>query len=120
MDSKHYLFSYGTLQLEKVQIETYGRKLLGVKDSLIGYRLDNIKIIDTGVVKTSGKNFHPIARKTASPNDRIDGIIYEITEEELRATDKYEVSDYQRVLENFTSNRKAWIYIAKEDKPFLQ
>jgi|GEM_PF-64074 pyridoxal phosphate enzyme (YggS family) len=116
-DNKHYLFSYGTLQLEKVQIENYGRLLKGKKDSLLGYRLDKLKITDPAVLKKSGKEFHPIAIKTGSPNDVIDGTIFEITEEELIATDKYEVNDYQRVLENFVSGEQAWIYIAKSEKP---
>lgn len=117
MDSKHYLFSYGTLQLESVQIENYGRILLGVKDSLLGYKLDKLKITDAEVLKKSGKEFHPIARKTDSLDDKIDGTIYEITDEELSASDKYEVSDYKRVLETFASGKKAWVYIAKIDKP---
>jgi gamma-glutamylcyclotransferase (GGCT)/AIG2-like uncharacterized protein YtfP len=115
---KHRLFSYGTLQLEKVQIENYGRLLEGKKDTLFGYKLDKLKITDTEVLKKSGKEFHPIAVKTGSPNDVVEGTIFEITESELIATDKYEVNDYQRVLETFVSGEKAWIYIAKSDKPF--
>ena len=118
MNNKHYLFSYGTLQLEKVQIENYGRLLEGQKDTLFGYKLDKLKITDAEVLKKSGKEFHPIAVKTSSPNDVIEGTIFEITEEELIETDKYEVSDYQRVLETFLSGKKAWVYIAKSDKPF--
>lgn len=115
---KHYLFSYGTLQLEKVQIENYGRLLNGKKDSLLGYRLDKLKITDTEVLKKSGEEFHPIAVKTGNPDDVIEGTIFEITDEELIATDKYEVSDYKRVLETFLSGKKAWVYVAKSDKSF--
>ncbi len=117
-NKKHYLFSYGTLQLERVQIENYGRLLKGRKDRLFGYKLDKLKITDTEVLKKSGIEFHPIAVKTDSPNDVIEGTIFEITEEELIETDKYEVNDYQRVLEKFASGENAWIYIAKSDKPF--
>ena len=113
-DAKHFLFSYGTLQLEKVQIENYGRLLKGEKDRLLNYKLDMLKITDAEVLSKSGKEFHPIALKTNSPNDYIDGIIFEITEAELQETDKYEVSDYQRVLETFSSGKQAWIYIAKD------
>ena len=111
--NKHYLFSYGTLQLDRVQIETYGRLLQGEKDSLLNYKLDKLKITDAEVIKKSGKEFHPIAMKTGISDDMIDGTIYEITEEELDSTDKYEVSDYKRVLETFVSGKKAWIYVAK-------
>ena len=37
------LFSYGTLQMEHVQQETFGRKLHGVKDTLAGYTLSTVK-----------------------------------------------------------------------------
>ncbi len=117
-NKKHYLFSYGTLQLEKVQIENYGRILKGQKETLFGYKLDKLKITDIEVLKKSGKEFHPIAVKTGSPNDVIEGTIFEITEEELLSTDKYEVSDYKRVLETFLSGKKAWVYVAKSDKSF--
>jgi hypothetical protein len=40
-------------------------------------------------------------------------MILEIIDTELAETDKYEVSDYQRILETFESRKKAWIYIAK-------
>ena len=92
-----FLFSYGTLQLEKVQIENYGRILKGRKDSLPKYKLDKLQIIDKKVLEKSGREFHPIAVKTDSPNDIIEGIIFEITESELEKTDKYEVSNYKRV-----------------------
>ena len=40
------LFTYGTLQLEEVQLETFGRRLEGRPDDLIGYRLVKITIED--------------------------------------------------------------------------
>jgi len=117
-ENKHYLFSYGTLQLKKVQLENYGRELKGKEDSLLNYKLAKLKIVDEDVLKKSGKEYHPIALKTGSPNDCIEGTIFEITDEELQKTDKYEVEDYQRVLETFSSGQEAWIYIAKEEKSF--
>jgi hypothetical protein len=33
------LFSYGTLQSSTVQLETFGRELVGYKDKLLNYRL---------------------------------------------------------------------------------
>lgn len=116
-DNQHFLFSYGTLQLKKVQIENYGRMLKGEEDSLFNYKLDKLQITDKEVLETSGNEFHPIAIKTGSPNDVIDGTVFELTETELKATDKYEVSDYIRVLETFMSGRQAWVYVAREEKP---
>lgn len=112
---KHHLFSYGTLQLEKVQIETYGRLLTGSTDKLENYKLDKLRITDKDVLEKSGKEFHPIALKTNNSEDFIEGTVFEITEEELIETDKYEVSDYIRVLETFVSGKKAWIYVANTE-----
>ena len=42
----HFLFSYGTLQLDQVQLENYGRKLKGNKDLLKGYRIEDLEIAD--------------------------------------------------------------------------
>ena len=44
------LFSYGTLQTDAVQLETFGRKLAGSPDVLSGYRLSLIPIHDAAVV----------------------------------------------------------------------
>lgn len=106
------LFSYGTLQLEKVQIETYGRKLKGKVDVLENYTVAQLEITDKNVLAKSNKKYHPIAVKSENKNDKIDGVIYEITTNELLETDKYEVEDYKRVLEIFKSGHKAWVYIA--------
>lgn len=107
------LFSYGTLQLEKVQMENYGRLLNGKKDVLAGYQIKNLEISDPVVLAKSGKKIHPIAIKTGNPNHKIEGVVFELTEHEMLATDKYEVSDYHRVLEVFESGTKAWVYTAK-------
>ena len=114
-NNKHFLFSYGTLQLEQVQIENYRRLLTGVTDTLLRYKLGDLKITEASVISKSGKEFHPIAVKTDNNDDVIKGTIFEITDIELEATDKYEVSDYQRILETFSSDKEAWVYVSKQD-----
>ncbi len=54
------LFSYGTLRYEKVQIATFGRKLMGNEDSLPGYSIKKLKITDPDVVAKSGEDVHSI------------------------------------------------------------
>ena len=110
---RHFLFSYGTLQSDRVQLANYGRLLKGKKDSLTHYKLERIKITDKEVLKKSDQAFHPIAIKTHDPNDVVNGTIFEITASELVETDKYEVGDYKRVLETFASGQQAWVYVAK-------
>ena len=46
------VFSYGTLQLEAVQLATFGRKLVGTADVLPGFAQSMMKIDDPDVVAT--------------------------------------------------------------------
>ncbi|ESP93123.1 MULTISPECIES: gamma-glutamylcyclotransferase family protein [Pseudoalteromonas] len=105
------LFSYGTLQLEQVQIETFGRILTGQKDKLIGYVLSEVKINDAEVIKTSGKDIHPILKYTGNDSDIVDGTVFDITPSELAQADEYEVDEYVRVAGQFQSGQQAWAYV---------
>ena len=107
----HFLFSYGTLQLEKVQIESFGRLLNGEYDSLKGYLLGQLKITDPVVLAKSEKEYHPIAKLTNNTNDEVQGMLFQITQEELDQADAYEVDDYKRIEATFTSGKKGWIYV---------
>ena len=107
------LFSYGTLQLEPVQLATFGRKLTGDADTLMGYVLSEVAIKDPVVVKTSGKTHHPILKYTGKPEDRVTGTVFELTPQELAQADEYEVDDYIRVLGQFQSGRAAFVYVCR-------
>ena len=109
------LFSYGTLQLESVQKETFGRELMGQKDSLVGYILSQVKIKDQAVVKLSGKEFHPMLKYTGKMSDTVAGVIFEITAAELMHADEYEVEEYIRIKGDFISGQKAWIYACADE-----
>ena len=82
------LFSYGTLQFANVQRETFGRILKGVKDTLVGYVLSEVRIKDSSVIEKSGTNLHPILRATANRSDEVEGMIFEITHAELLQADE--------------------------------
>ena len=105
------LFSYGTLQLEQVQRETFGRKLEGTGDALLGFKQTLLEITDPEVLKISGERFHPIVVASSDPTDTVAGTVFWITPEELRAADRYEVSDYQRVEAGLVSGGRAWVYV---------
>ncbi|WP_018299770.1 gamma-glutamylcyclotransferase family protein [Fangia hongkongensis] len=107
------LFSYGTLQDEKVQISTYKRTLNGKKDSLSGYRLSVIKITNPEVVRLSGKKEHPALVFTGDKADLVFGMVFELDHVELLLTDKYEGHDYLREEVTLDSGKKAWIYVPK-------
>lgn len=106
------LFSYGTLQQREVQLATFGRELAGSPDALRGYRLTQLTISDARVVRLSGKAVHAIAVATGDPDDRIDGTVFELTQAELDAGDRYEVDAYARVEVDLESGRQAWAYIS--------
>jgi len=110
------LFSYGTLQQRDVQLATYGRALEGSPDTLVGYRLASLIISDPRVVELSGKQVHMIARETGSIADRIPGFVFEISEAELAATDRYEVDVYSRVEVTLDSGRLAFAFVGKPVK----
>ena len=105
------LFSYGTLQLESVQLETFGRKLTGSSDVLPKYKISEVKILDQEVVKKSGREMHPILIHSGSETDEVKGIVFEVSEEELKFADQYEVNDYIRIKESLKSGVKAWAYV---------
>ncbi len=106
------LFSYGTLRLEKVQMETFGRLLKGSPDTLPGYARTLVRITDPEVIAASGAEFHPIVAPSANPADLVEGAVFEITSAELAAADAYEVSDYKRVAVRLGSGLEAWVYVA--------
>ncbi len=108
------LFSYGTLQNEAVQLEKFGRLLTGVVDTLIGYRLSTLEIKDAEVIALSGARIHPVLVFTGDSNDTVEGTIFSLTAEELRQADDYEVDEYMRVSERFSSGTVAWVYVSAE------
>lgn len=50
-----HLFSYGTLQLDSVQIASFGRLLDGCEDSMPGFRKGLVEITDPDVLEKSGE-----------------------------------------------------------------
>ncbi|WP_198651426.1 gamma-glutamylcyclotransferase family protein [Dyella sp. C11] len=105
------LFSYGTLQLERVQLESFGRLLDGEDDAMPGYRQALIEITDPEVLRQSGERFHPIVVPSGDVADQVTGKVFRVTAAELAAADRYEVADYQRVAVQLKSGKRAWVYI---------
>lgn len=108
------LFSYGTLQYEKVQLDTFGRLLHGHADILPGFTKTMVKIEDEKVLAASGEVYHPIIQHTGNPADTIDGYVFEITADELKQADEYEVDSYKRIAVTLQSGKNAWVYVKAE------
>jgi gamma-glutamylcyclotransferase (GGCT)/AIG2-like uncharacterized protein YtfP len=111
------LFSYGTLQQDNVQFATFGRRLTGVSDALVGYRQSMVAIQDPEVVRTSGKTYHPIVAFTGASEDLVPGMMFEISDAELAHADDYEVAAYVRVKAPLASGLEAWVYVDARGKP---
>lgn len=108
---KELLFSYGTLQLEAVQMATFGRQLTGTPDVLPGFEATLLEIDDQATISLSGKTHHAIARFTGRPSDSVSGTVFSVTPEELQNADRYEVAAYKRVAVLLRSGVRAWVYV---------
>ncbi|MBW8708632.1 MAG: gamma-glutamylcyclotransferase [Alphaproteobacteria bacterium] len=105
-----HLFSYGTLRQEEVQLASFGRLLKGSADALVGWKQEMVEITDASVLARSGKRHHPIL-VPGDAADRVPGMVFEVTSEELAAADRYEVADYRRVAAKLASGLTAWVYV---------
>lgn len=113
-----FLFSYGTLQLEAVQIATFGRQLAGTSDVMRGFELVSLKIEDETVVAISGKVHHTIARFTGRASDVVSGTVFAVTLDEIHNADNYEVAAVKRVPVVLQSRVRAWVYVDALNAPF--
>jgi hypothetical protein len=109
------LFSYGTLQLEEVQLATFGRKLEGRADALTGYRLVMIKITDEDFVVKSGTADHRNLQFTGDSEDLVEGCALKVTRAELEQADAYEPEGYVRVKTRLKSGADAWVFVCKHE-----
>ncbi len=111
MTTPVHLFSYGTLQLSRVQQATFGRLLDGRPDAIVGYELSEVPIDDPHVVATSGSDIHPLLRPGADTAAEVPGTVFSLTHEELAAADAYEVDVYTRIEVRLRSGLQAWVYV---------
>lgn len=107
-----HLFSYGTLQLEAVQLATFGRTLSGRHDSLRGYRITMIDIRDQDFVAKNGPEQQRNLEYTGAASDIVEGTVLELTKQELEQADGYEPAEYKRQLVQLNSGMSAWVYIS--------
>jgi gamma-glutamylcyclotransferase (GGCT)/AIG2-like uncharacterized protein YtfP len=107
-----FLFSYGTLQEERVQLSTFGRRLAGAADALSGYERSTVKVEDARFVASSGRAEHANVVAAARDGGRVAGTVFEVTDAELAAADRYEApAAYVRRQVRLESGREAWVYV---------
>lgn len=111
-----YLFSYGTLQNEAVQLAAFGRTLDGKRDALAGYRLAMAETQDQAFIATTGATHHRNLEFTGNASDFAEGTVFSVTKRELEQADDYEPFDYKRTLVELQSGLHAWVYLSVNQK----
>ena len=106
------LFSYGTLQHDDVQLATFGRKLSGEKDLLLGFEPSLVKIPDPAVAARLGKTHHDNVNATGDDWSNVQGTVFEVTDAELARADAFEAEfNYKRINVGLASGNDAWVYV---------
>lgn len=107
-----FVFSYGTLQEERVQLSTFGRLLGGQRDDLPGFELSSVPIKDAQLAAILGRSEHANVVFTGRSDSWVSGTVFEITDAELADADTYEArAAYTRVSVTLASGREAWVYV---------
>lgn len=114
------LFSYGTLQEERVQLSTFGRLLDGQRDELVGFEPSLVPIEDPEVAAASGRSHHANVTLNGRSDSRVGGTVFEITDAELAAADRYEqTAAYKRIAATLASGKRAWLYVDARSAPSM-
>ena len=113
--SNEKLFVYGTLRYAAVQRTTFGRTLRAATDTLPGYKISMVTINDPHVIALSRETQHPMLHYTGKPADSVNGMVLDITLEELAQADSYEVDLYKRARVKMKSGDEVWAYVSAKD-----
>jgi len=106
------LFSYGTLQDDRIQLEIFGRKLSGLKDRLRGFWMGQLQLATGNEPNPDNIQSYPVAIASDQQTDYIEGKVYQLTLEELEQADHYETIAYRRVHVQLESGKFAWVYLS--------
>lgn len=111
------IFSYGTLQREDVQRSTFGRLLQGREDELTGFERSRVAIEDPQIAR-AGETYHDNVTFNGRNDSRVRGTVFEITDAELTAADRYETTAaYKRIAVTLASGKLAWVYVEARSAP---
>jgi len=105
-----YVFSYGTLQMPRVQRELFGRLVKMADDTLPGYETVAIEIDHPDVIEFSGSATH-LGLVPGAATARIAGKLLHVTQADFPALDAYEGDEYRRIEVTLESGTRAWVYV---------
>jgi gamma-glutamylcyclotransferase (GGCT)/AIG2-like uncharacterized protein YtfP len=106
LNATEYLFTYGTLQQENIQLTVFSRTLSGFNDHLFGYKLSAEKVAGA----------YPLIQSSDKPTDFVTGQVYMCTNKEILEADKYEGPAYKRIKVLLNSGKNAWVYISNSEE----
>lgn len=106
-----YLFVYGTLQNEDVQVSIFGRPVGGFADALPLFTQSVLEVVDGTGSAAGRRKRYPIIRWSGRTRDVVHGTALRVTVAELRKADRYEGSAYRRVPAVLRSGACAWVYV---------
>ena len=104
-----YLFSYGTLRNEEIQLAIFGRVVSTTPDAVPDYALRTVTLTNWKAADISGGDMQKTVEP--SPGGLILGMVLQVSEEEMRLCDDYEPVDYKRSIVPLRSGKKAWLYL---------
>ena len=104
------VFSYGTLQMPRVQRELFGRLVAMDDDALLGFETVPVEIDHPDVIEFSGSSTH-LGLVPGAPDARIAGKLLHVTQADFPALDDYEGDEYRRIQVTLESGAGAWVYI---------
>ncbi len=100
------LFVYGTLAIGETLKNIIDRDVPGIPVRLDGYDGSKMVIIES--------ESYPAAEKNTECS--IQGLLIEVTSEELEKLDFYETDAYKRKEVELTDGEKAWVYLNKNSE----
>lgn len=106
------VFSYGALQIEELQRSILGRVFPPESDILPGFTADYAEMADPRFAELTGSSVHAVLRRTDDPRDKVTGVVYHLTPDELDAADQFEVVMFRREQAVLASGRTAWVYLS--------
>jgi hypothetical protein len=91
--TEQFLFACGDFQEAAVQERVFGHRLSGKPDALVGYRRE------------------PFVQPATDANERVEGMVFRVTDADLATADTYEPPNYRRSRVKTASGVLAWVYL---------
>jgi hypothetical protein len=106
-----HLFSYGTLQLESVQLSSLGRVFQGARMSCLASGVPRSRSLIRTSSRRAAQTCIPSSQEAMTQPTRCRELFSRSPKPSFRAADEYEVSVYERIKVRWKSGVEAWVYV---------